>query len=247
MDQKERQVIDDLFGKLRQVEGQAAQRDPQAEEHIRQQVARLPAAPYYMAQAILVQEQALATLQSRVQHLEQQAARPQQASGGGGGFLSSIFGGGQSAPQHRQPSHQQGYGQAGGYGQPGIPQNIPPQYMQQGGYGGGMMGGGSPWGGGRGGMGGGGGFLAGAMQTAVGVAGGMMVASALTSAFDSATVSESEMAGMADQAATDAGLGDAAGADAAGAVEPAGFQDAGYEDPGAADFGGGDFGGGDEI
>jgi uncharacterized protein len=38
MDQRERQVIDELFGKLRQVERQAPQRDAEAEAHIRQQV-----------------------------------------------------------------------------------------------------------------------------------------------------------------------------------------------------------------
>ena len=69
MDRRERQVIDELFGKLRQVERQAPQRDAEAEAHIRQQVSGLPAAPYYMAQAILVQEQALANMQTRVQEL----------------------------------------------------------------------------------------------------------------------------------------------------------------------------------
>jgi Uncharacterized protein conserved in bacteria (DUF2076) len=49
MDQRERQVIDELFGKLQQVERQAPQRDAEAEAHIRQQVGGLPAAPYYMA------------------------------------------------------------------------------------------------------------------------------------------------------------------------------------------------------
>jgi hypothetical protein len=80
VDPKERQVIDDLFGKLRQVEGQSPQRDPEAEAHIARQVANVPAAPYYMAQAILAQEQALASTQSRVQQLEQQLAqRPRRA------------------------------------------------------------------------------------------------------------------------------------------------------------------------
>jgi hypothetical protein len=89
MDQRERQVIDELFGKLRQVERQAPQRDAEAEAHIRQQVSGLPAAPYYMAQAILVQEKALANMQTRVQELERQLAeRP-----AGGGFLGGLFGG----------------------------------------------------------------------------------------------------------------------------------------------------------
>ena len=87
MDQKERQVIDELFGKLQQLDRQSPQRDAEAEEHIRKQVATLPASPYYMAQAILVQEQALGTLQSRVQELEQAAAAPPA----GGGFLLSLI------------------------------------------------------------------------------------------------------------------------------------------------------------
>ncbi|MFZ1428257.1 MAG: DUF2076 family protein, partial [Geminicoccaceae bacterium] len=70
MDQNERKAVDELFGKLRQVDSQAPQRDAEAEAHIQQQVASLPAAPYYMAQAILVQEHALASMQSRVQELE---------------------------------------------------------------------------------------------------------------------------------------------------------------------------------
>jgi hypothetical protein len=86
LDQKERQVIDELFGKLQQLDRQSPQRDAEAEEHIRRQVATLPAAPYYMAQAILVQEQALGTLQSRVQELERDAA----ARPAGGGFLGGL-------------------------------------------------------------------------------------------------------------------------------------------------------------
>ena len=81
MDGNERQVIDELFGKLRQLDQQAPQRDAEAEAHIRQQVAAMPAAPYYMAQAILVQE------------LERAATERPAA----GGFLGGLFGGGQPA------------------------------------------------------------------------------------------------------------------------------------------------------
>lgn len=192
MDQNERQVIDGLFGKLRQVDTAAAQRDAEAERYIQEQVGRMPAAPYYMAQAILVQEQALANLQNRVQELEHDlASRP---ATGGGGFLSGLFGGGQpAAPAPRRPMAQ-------------VPQTIPPQYMQQQGMG-------SPWGGRPA----GGGFLAGAMQTALGVAGGMLIADALTSAFS---------------------------ADPAAAAElppeevPQTAEDTGYEEPATEDMGG---------
>lgn len=206
MDQNERQVIDGLFAKLRQVDQQAPQRDAEAEAHIRQQVAAMPAAPYYMAQAMLVQEQALTSLQSRVQQLE---AAAQERPAGGGGFLSGLFGGAQpSAPPPRPAA---------------VPGPIPQQYMQQGAMGAGGMGAGSgPWA--RQGM--GGGFLAGAMQTAVGVAGGMLLADALTSAFSGGAAEASELA-------HEAGWGDTAPTD----VEPPEPQNAGYDDPGYDDPG----------
>ncbi len=175
MDRNERQVIDELFGKLRQLDQQAPQRDADAEAHIRQQVAAMPAAPYYMAQAILVQEQALANLQNRVQELEQAAVQP-----AAGGFLGGLFGGGQTAPTRGMV--------------PAAKGPIPPQYMQQGG---GAPG--SPWS-----RPAGGGFLAGAMQTALGVAGGMLIADALTSAFDGGAAEAGELAqdaGLVDQPA----------------------------------------------
>jgi uncharacterized protein len=209
MDRNERQVIDGLFGKLRQVDGQAPQRDAEAEAYIRQQVQAMPAAPYYMAQAILAQEQALGSLQSRVQELERAAAQPAAS----GGFLGGLFGGGgQPTPPRRGAV-------------PAAQGPIPPQYMQQQPGGMGMAGTGSPWGGGRPAM--GGGFLAGAMQTALGVAGGVLIADALTSAFD----------GGAAEAATMAE--DAAGFGEEPPPEPA-AEDAAFED-----FGG-DAGGFDE-
>jgi uncharacterized protein len=188
MDQRERQVIDELFGKLRQVERQAPQRDAEAEAHIRQQVTSLPAAPYYMAQAILVQEQALANMQTRVQELERQLAeRP-----AGGGFLGALFGGG---PQQTAPAPQQ----------PVAPAHDGVKLPKSGaGYG-------SPWGARPG-----GGFLAGAMQTALGVAGGVLVADALSNAFASG---EEAVTGMAEEAS----------APAEEAVSP--FQDAAAEPP----------------
>ena len=203
MDQRERQVIDELFGKLRQVERQAPQRDAEAEAHIRQQVSGLPAAPYYMAQAILVQEQALANMQTRVQELERQLAeRP-----AGGGFLSGLFGGDpqQTAPAPQRPMAPVHHGM------------TPP----------GIGAGGSPWGARPG-----GGFLAGAMQTALGVAGGVLVADALTSAFAGG-----------EEAVT--GLAEDASATAEEAVSP--LQDAAAEPPREEHDMGGFDGGGDEF
>ncbi|MGA0595182.1 DUF2076 domain-containing protein [Enterovirga sp. CN4-39] len=157
MEAQERQIIDELFGKLKHVEGQSGARDGDAERHIRSRVEAQPAAPYYMAQTILVQEQALANAQARIQELEGELARQPQ---GGGGFLSSLFGGG-SQPQRPAPAPM---AQPGGPGMAGGPSGFgAPSTMAQPGRGGG--------------------FLAGAASTAMGVAGGMMLGSMLGSAF----------------------------------------------------------------
>lgn len=230
MEQRERQVIDELFGKLRQVEQQSPQRDREAEAYIRQQVSTLPVAPYYMAQAILVQEQALANAQVRIQQLERQLA--ERPAGGGGGFLSGLFGGGQTAPVPQRPAPQPGYGQPG-YGQhPAMHAGAAPGYGTPA-YG--APGHGSPWGGRAGGFGGGGGFLAGAMQTALGVAGGMLVADAISSAFEGGAADAADQLASygQDAAGQVADYGQDAAQDLTGA-EPAAYDDLGAE---GEDFG----------
>lgn len=67
--------------------------------------------PYYMAQAIVVQEQALEAAERRIEELEAQIAQSQQR----GSFFSSMFGS-NTAPQ-RQAPQQSGYGRAA----PGSP------------------------------------------------------------------------------------------------------------------------------
>jgi hypothetical protein len=140
MDQNERRIIDDLFAKLQRVDQQAPPRDPEAEALIRRHLAELPGAPYYMAQAIVVQEQALAATQARVEQLERElAARP------AGGFLGGLFGGETPRP-HGAPG-----GAHPAQGMPGAPAGS--------------------------------GFMGGALQTALGVAGGVLIANALAGAF----------------------------------------------------------------
>ena len=158
MDQNERQIIDDLFGKLRQAEAQSGPRDAQAESYIREHVARQPAAPYLMAQAIVIQEQALAASQARIAALEQELREQQRPAGGG--FLGALFGG----PKPSTPAGGSPWGQArqGIPGDPRVAAYANPQQQRPGG-----------------------GFLAGAMQTAMGVAGGMLIGNALGSLFSS--------------------------------------------------------------
>ena len=150
----EKSAIDDLFVKLARAERDAGPRDEGAEGLIRRRLGEQPAAPYYMAQVILVQEQALEAAQARIDELERRAAQPAV-----GGFLAGLFGGGQSQQRPRQ-APQPGWGQGNPGGQA---------------YGG--QGYGAP------GVGRGGGFMAGAMQTAMGVAGGLVVGNLLMDAF----------------------------------------------------------------
>jgi hypothetical protein len=175
----EKQAIDDLFTKLARAERDGGPRDAGAEDLIRRRLSEQPAAAYYMSQVILVQEQALAAAQAQINELERRAAQP-----AAGGFLAGLFGGGQrpqpgGSPwgrQQAQPGYggqQPGYGGRGGYGAP------------QGGFG-------------R--SGGGGGFMAGAMQTAMGVAGGVVLGNLLMDAF---TPDIAQAAGDLGQAAED--------------------------------------------
>lgn len=148
-------IIDDLFGKLRQAEMQTGARDSAAERQIAAAVERQPAAPYYMAQAMLVQERAIETLHQRVQELEQAlASKP----AGGGGFLDSLFG----TPAARaagNPATAPGASQLGQSTNPAMAARMSQMNRP------------------------GGGFLGSALQTAAAVAGGVMLANLLTGLF----------------------------------------------------------------
>lgn len=169
MQSEEQRLIESLFSRLKQAESQSVPRDAAAERLIEQQLRQQPAAPYYMAQAILIQEAAMKKLNAQVNELESrlaQAQQQQQQPRQSGGFLSGLFGGGQRQPAPQQQpawnsAQQQPYGQQ--------PYNAPQQpYGQQQ----------QPYNAPRG-----SGFLGGALQTAVGVAGGVVMADMLTSMF----------------------------------------------------------------
>lgn len=193
MNSEEQTLIDGLFSRLQQAETDSAPRDAQAEARIKEHVTRQPAAAYYMTQSILVQEHAIKSLdaqnkqqaqqiqqlQDELQQAKAQAAQPAPSSGG---FLSSIFGGSSRDPQpsapassgggwreparpgfNSQPAPQQNYGAPQqNYGAPQQnyqqPQQAPAAPI-------------------------GSGFLGGALKTAAGVAGGVMLAEGISSLF----------------------------------------------------------------
>lgn len=98
----DRQAIEGLFSRLRDVERRTDARDPEAEALIREEISQQPGAPYYMAQTILVQEHALSVAERRITELEDQLERRPND------FLGGLFGG-RDAPrtQYQRPARQE--------------------------------------------------------------------------------------------------------------------------------------------
>ncbi|MHA6692697.1 DUF2076 domain-containing protein [Devosia sp. A449] len=108
---EDRKAIEGLFDRLDTVANQNPDRDPDAVALIEQRVSAAPAAPYYMAQTVLVQEHALSVAQDRIAELEAELARRPA----GGGLFGGLFGGGQ------EPARQAPGRAALGQQQPGQP------------------------------------------------------------------------------------------------------------------------------
>jgi hypothetical protein len=179
MNSEEQTLIDGLFSRLQQAETDSAPRDAQAEARIKEHMTRQPAAGYYMTQSILVQEHALKSLDAQnkqqaqqIQQLQdelQRAKSAQPAPASSGGFLSSIFGGGSRDPR---PAQSAPASSGGGWREPARPsfgQPAPQQNYQQP-----QQPAAAPIGSG---------FLGGAMKTAAGVAGGVLLAEGISSLF----------------------------------------------------------------
>lgn len=236
MTPEERSLLTDLFDRLR--EAQRTPRDPDAERFIREMVSAQPAAPYYMAQALLVQQQALAAAHERVEELERQlrsVPAPQERGSFLSGMLPWSSSRGLSAPtagprpavsgQWERPAAPGPWGMAPGYAQApfggGSYAAAPSQRS---------------------------GFLGGALQTAAGVAGGILAAEAISSLLSSSpgpfgeALAAQEAAVTAQDAALEAE--DAAQRAQESVAHPA---DSPADTPYAADdFDGGDAYGGDD-
>ncbi|CAI1497487.1 DUF2076 domain-containing protein [Serratia grimesii] len=174
MQSEEQRLIDGLFGRLKEAETKTGQRDLQAEQQINQHIREQPSAPYYMAQAMIIQEAALKQLDQRVKDLESQIAQQQQNNANqqsSGGFLAGLFGGGnRNTPSPREQYQAQQQNNAAWNNQPQAgyaPQQQQPAYSQP------QQAAPSRAGG----------FLGGALQTAAGVAGGVVLADMLTGMF----------------------------------------------------------------
>ena len=104
MNHDDRIAIEGLFERLANVERRSPPRDREAEALIATEMSRQPAAPYYMAQTILVQEQAIESAEERIRQLEDALADRRESrsrgpwdnddrrsgEGRGGGFLAGA-------------------------------------------------------------------------------------------------------------------------------------------------------------
>lgn len=90
MDQTDREIIEEYFGRLKAAE--KAPRDADAEALITTRAAAIPGSLYYLTQAAVVSEHALTAAQNRIQELEYELSR------GKGGLLGSLFGSSAARP-----------------------------------------------------------------------------------------------------------------------------------------------------
>lgn len=187
MSPEERQLLTALFDRIRTAA--ATPRDAQAESLIDQATREQPYAAYYLAQAVIVQEKGLEAaanhireLEERIRQIEAQDSEHHRAEQGGG-FLSSIFGSSQPRDSVPQPGPwdsgsrqdlRSSREQENAYRQPQpiAPQPTGPQPT-------------GPWNPQASAPSAGGSFLRGALGTAAGVAGGMLLANSLSGIFSS--------------------------------------------------------------
>ncbi|MGF1649353.1 MAG: DUF2076 domain-containing protein [Hyphomicrobiaceae bacterium] len=221
MNQDERALITGLFDRMRTMSG--IEKDRDAADLISREMRDNPDAGYLLTQSVLVQDHALAEADRRIKALEAEVAGLKQRGGstgvaGGvsaGGFLGGARSGTPGGGFGSVPTAGAGRNDRG-VAAPATPSQAaqPPQR---------------------------GGFMGQAMSTAMGVAGGMLLASGISSLFSSSASATEPVSQPTDTAAAD----QASAANQQPAAEDPALQDAAYDD-GADDswFGdGGDWGG----
>lgn len=226
MTPQERQLIDQLFDRLAQLEREP--RDAEAERTIRDGLARAPNAIYALVQTALVQDEALRRAGDRIEELQAELEYNQPPAGPaqGGGFLDrmrntmfgtddrrggsvpSVRGGGFDSGDERWSGGRSmgvppGYAGAAGAAAGAAPSGGP---FGGGGYGGGGFGG--PGAGPAGGaFGGGGSFLGTAAAAAAGTIGGSLLLNSIRGMMGTAHAGQSSSQGTTQSAADSSSLG----------------------------------------
>jgi hypothetical protein len=220
MTPQERQLVADLFERLAALEHEP--RDPDAEQAIREGLARAPHAIYALVQSVLVQDEALKQADARIRELE---GYPDEGEQQPRGFLDSmrdaVFG--REEPRGSVPSVRSG----------SEPMGAPPQYRT------GMQPGPMQESGGRGGS-----FLGTAAAAAAGMIGGGLLLDGIrgmlggghgkgpfAGAFDEISGSRSPWggSGQGGDLAREAGLDDIGRGHGRAGVFDSAENDAGYE------------------
>jgi len=192
MSPQDRQAIDSVFTRIEEVGRQGAPRDFEAERMIQERIQQNPESAYYLAQTVLIQQEALKNAQ---QQLQKQSQAPAAAAA--------------PAPAAaRAPAAPVSSLSSSGFGRQAAPEQPAAASSLSSGFGRNNNGGG------------GGGFLAGAMQTALGVAGGMMLGNMLGGLFGGNDAQAAEAPAEEDVAA-------AAPEEDYGSADDAGYDDGG--------------------
>ena len=164
MTPQERQLVEDLFGRLAKLENMT--RDPEAARLIADGLQRAPHAAYALVQTTLVQDEALRLANERIEEL-QSSPRDSETREGQGGFLDSMRDAvlGRRAPQSSAPTVPSPPTQASLQREPGFQSQAPypPQTPPPSGPGGS--------------------FLGNSASTAAGVIGGSLLLNSIRSMF----------------------------------------------------------------
>lgn len=81
MNQQDRQAIESVFNRLAKIEKNGSSRDSEAEALIQSRLSDHPGSAYYLAQTVLGQEQVLQAARKKIQLLEQRSVPSLDASG----------------------------------------------------------------------------------------------------------------------------------------------------------------------
>jgi hypothetical protein len=239
MTPQERALVADLFDRLAKLESEP--RDPEAEQLIRDGLARAPHALYPLVQTVLLQDEALKQAEARIQAMEDGGAQQPRGSGSFLDTMRDTFLGRSDERRGSVPNVRPGgspFGVPPGYRADMSPQGAPPQAAQ-------------PQ------AGGGGSFLGTAAAAAAGMVGGSLLMNSLGGMFghhnsgaasaaglDSGSRSPWDGGNANSDLARDAGLNDigrSSSADAGGDTRSAGLFDTASNDDSNVDDLGGDF------
>ncbi|PPI86258.1 DUF2076 domain-containing protein [Candidatus Pantoea edessiphila] len=154
MELEEKNLIEKLFQRLQKAEENSSVRDCEAEKLIQDCISKQPISPYYMVQTILIQEAALNKLNQEILKLKNEIFQLQMNQNKDKSFLGRLFNSNQTA-QSAPTNNLHPFTEANNSF---VPSNMQARNSTSS-------------------------FMSGALQTAVGVAGGVVIGNMLSNMF----------------------------------------------------------------